>query len=700
MIETSGKPNRLIKEKSPYLLEHAYNPVDWYPWGKEAFDKARHENKPIFLSIGYSSCHWCHVFRKESLEDPEIARMLNNNFVSIKVDREERPDIDEIYMKSVVTMTGSGGWPLNVFLTPSLEPFYGGTYFPPSPRYGMPSFSNVLRSISQAWKSDRKKIVESASEMKGSLRELYEFRKSPDSKIDRAPIEECYEALAGSFDSSHGGFGEAPKFPTPSNLLFLMRYHNEKKSDSTLSLNMVRKTLDSMMRGGIFDQVGGGFHRYSTDRYWLIPHFEKMLYDNALLAIAYSEAFVVTRNEEYSRIVSETLDWVLREMKDPQGGFYSAIDADSPDGEGSYYSWTFEEVDSTLKTAGFKAEEVQAVSKFFSITHEGNFEGGRTVLTAKPPVIAAKDTDISAEELSNLIDRGRDLLLSKRAERPKPSIDDKILTGWNGLMISAFSKAYDALGEEKYLSVAKACADFVLENLYADGGGGEKKLLRRYRMGESKGDAVLEDYAFLVNGLIDLYESGFESRYLAEALALSKMMIAKFYDEAGGGFFQTVEGTADLIARAKDTFDGALPSGNSVAILVCLRLAEMTVNDELRKKATDSLLAFWEAISRQPASFTEMITALQFLLSSPKEIVVSGRLSDSQTRSLIGVLRSRFLPNSTLLLADEGGLKISPLIQDRIPVIGDAPKVFVCSNFTCKLPSKSEIELIKALEGM
>jgi uncharacterized protein len=693
--DSTKKGNHLLNEKSPYLLQHAQNPVDWYPWGKEAFEKAKRENKPIFLSIGYSSCHWCHVMEKESFEDNEIAELLNRYFVSIKVDREERPDVDEIYMKAVVAMTGSGGWPLNVFLTPSLDPFYGGTYFPPSPRYGMPSFSNVLRSISQSWRSDRKKIADSASQMKESLKELYDFKKNADSKLDASPISECYEALAGSFDEEYGGFGTAPKFPTPSNLFFLLRYYADKKS-SSLSLKMVTKTLNTMMRGGIYDQVGGGFHRYSTDRYWLVPHFEKMLYDNALLISAYSEAFLITKDEGYANVVRETIEWAAQEMKSERGGFYSAIDADSSEGEGSFYSWTLDEFSRALSSNGFRAEELSALTKYFSVTREGNFEGERTILTAKAPGVVEIEIGLSGIEFAELLKRGKKTLLEARAGRPKPSIDDKILTGWNGLMISALSEAHGILKDPRFLEIATDCTNFILTELCKKDTAGEVKLLRRYRAGEAAGEGMLEDYAFLVNGLLDLYEAGFNARYLEEAVTLSKIMISNFFDETGGGFYQT-KGTGELIVRPKDAFDGALPSGNSLAALVCLRLAEITTEEIFRKCANDTLLAFWEAVSRQPPSFTQMLVALQFLLGKPKEIVVSGKSEDPDTKALVEVIRSRFLPQSILILADEKTGRLSPLVEGRLPSPGNPSRVFVCSNFSCKLPSKTEIELTQAL---
>ena len=692
--DDEGTSNRLSREKSPYLLEHANNPVDWYPWGREAFTKAKRENKPIFLSIGYSSCHWCHVMRHESFEDPEIAKLMNDSFVSIKVDREERPDVDEIYMKSVVAITGSGGWPLSVFLTPSLEPFYGGTYFPPTPRYGMPSFSNVLRSISQSWKSDRKKLVESASQLKSSIKDMYEMKKAVDSSLTDSIFLDTFNELAGSFDSQYGGFGSAPKFPSPSNLFFLTRYYSAKRSN--LSLTIVSKTLDSMMHGGIYDQVGGGFHRYSTDRYWLVPHFEKMLYDNALLIWAYCEGFLLTGNKEYKRVVEEISEWVLREMQNAEGGFFAAQDADSPEGEGSYYVWTPDEMEKAFASSEKLRGKSDLVSNYFSLTRQGNFENGKTILTAKP--LATLKTGQSEKENEQLLKEAKKVLLEFRDKRPKPFTDDKILTSWNGLMISALSKAFQVFGKEKYLVAGKKAADFVLEKLSSQNPEGKIHLLRRFRQGESKGAPVLEDYSFFVNGLLDLYEAGFDAKYLEVAFELGETMVSDFYDKIVGGFFQAPADTPDLIARAKDAFDGALPSGNSIAALVCLRLAEISSDAKWKDVARDTFLAFWDLIQKQPTSFTEMLVALQFYLGNPKEVVVSGELDSVEVKEFLKVLRHTFLPNSVILLASASVEKMSPLVAERLPVEGGKPKVFVCSNYTCKLPSTTKDELLAALE--
>ena len=689
--ETKRKPNRLIHETSPYLLQHAYNPVDWYPWGDEAFRKARTENKPIFLSIGYSSCHWCHVLAHESFEDKDIAKFLNDNFVSIKVDREERPDVDEVYMKAVMSMTGSGGWPMTVFLTPSLEPFFGGTYFPLTPRYGMPSFINVAKGISGSWKTERKKMVESAAQMKNALKEMYDLKKDPNSNIDDSLLMECYNNLASSFDEAYGGFSGSPKFPTPSNLFFLTRY--SKLKSSKLAINMVTKTLDSMMRGGICDHVGGGFHRYSTDKYWLVPHFEKMLYDNALLSLAYSEAFLITKNEEYAGVVRETLTWILREMRSPDGGFYSAQDADSPEGEGSYYVWNLKDLHDAL---GSTITNPEVVSKYFSITNEGNFEESKTILTVKPLAMVASEFGLNEKEIGTIIQKSKGMMLDLRNKRTKPLTDDKVVTSWNGLMISALSKAYCIIGNEEYLKAAISATELILKKL-ATTVDGKIRLSRSFRDGEARGEGVLEDYSFLINGLIDLYEASFEPRYLETAISLCDSMIAKFHDANGGGFFLTDANTKNLIVRPKDAYDGATPSGNSVAALVCSRLAEFTSRDDFRNASKDTFETFWNIMTNQPSSFTEMLVALQFYLAKTKEIVISGDPKSADTKNLLNALRSEFLPNSIVLLADKRLAGLTPLVKDRIPLDGEKTRAFVCTNFTCKLPSTTPEELLAAL---
>jgi uncharacterized protein len=683
------RPNRLINEKSPYLLEHAYNPVDWYPWGEEAFQKARRENKPIFLSIGYSSCHWCHVLRRESFEDAEVAKFLNENFVSIKVDREERPDVDELYMKAVVSMTGSGGWPLTVFLTPSLEPFFGGTYFPSTPRYGIPSFINIARGIAGSWRTERKSIVESGKQMKESLAQMYEYQKVSTSPLTGDILDECYNSLVGSFDQTNGGFSDYPKFPMPSNLFFLMRYFKTKKSK--LALGMVTKTLDAMMSGGVYDQIGGGFHRYSTDRYWLVPHFEKMLYDNALLATAYTEAFLLTKNEEYARIANETLQWAIREMRSTDGAFYASQDADSKEGEGTFYVWSPRDVQEALRS---EKSIVEPILNYFSITNEGNTDGGKTILTTKPAEIVATEFGIKVEEFNKILKNSKKEMLEYRNRRSKPPTDDKIITSWNGLILTALCKAYMAFGNETYLHEATAAAESILRRAHSTN---SLKLSRSFRDGEERGEGVLEDYSFFANGLIDLYEACFDPKYLRSAISLCESMLSDFGDPKGA-LYLTRKDAKNLIVRVKEGYDGAIPSGNSIAALALVRLAELCAREDFRNSAQDILDTFREPISAQPSSFTQMLSALHFIVSGPKEIVISGDLASKDTKELIGVLHSRFLPNSVFLLSSKDIEDVTPLVRERIASSGDRSKVFVCSNFTCKLPTSSKEQLIEMLE--
>jgi uncharacterized protein YyaL (SSP411 family) len=695
------KANHLIHEKSPYLIQHAHNPVDWYPWGDDAFRKARTGDKPIFLSIGYSSCHWCHVMAHESFEDPEVAKILNDDFVSIKVDREERPDVDEIYLKSVQSMTGSGGWPLSVFLTPCLEPFYGGTYFPPEPRYGVPGFGALLRSIAKAWKSDREKIKDSASQMKSALIESYKTLPSS-GVIDNSVFDACFDELAHAYDQEYGGFGVAPKFPTPSNLFFLSRYH--KSSGEKTPLSMLTRTLDSMSSGGIYDQLGGGFHRYSTDRMWLIPHFEKMLYDNALLVIAYTEGYLLTENANYRRRVDETLSWVLREMRSPEGAFFSAQDADSPLGEGAYYTWTPESMGQALSNSDEfshdSREALQLVLKYYHVTKEGNFEDESSILTSSSPLNEiAQELGMDESTANSLLEQARGVLLRSRSARPRPLTDDKILTSWNGMMISAMSKAYQVFKSERHLSAAISAADFILSRMtLRDAQNGRWKLMRRYRGGEVKEEGVLEDYAYFGNSLVDTYESSFDSKYLRSAIEICNAMIAEFYDESNGGFFEAAKDEV-LIARPKQAFDGAVPSGNSVAALFCLRIGEIASDEVLKKKAERTFRAFWNSIEFHPSSHTEMIVALDFFLHSPKEIVISGDLDNNETVALIDEVRKNFVPNSVLLFADPALEKDIPLFEGRVSGPGQEPSAYVCTNFTCKLPSKTPQELSLALKN-
>jgi uncharacterized protein len=696
------KPNRLITEKSPYLLEHAYNPVDWFPWSDDAFQKAKREDKPIFLSIGYSACHWCHQFRRESFEDTEVAKILNSNFVSIKVDREERSDVDEIYMKAVTSMTGSGGWPLNVFLTPSLEPFYGGTYFPPVARHGLPAFRTVLKGISDAWNSDRQNILESAARMKQGLIELYTANDPGKPNLDDSILDLCFNELASSFDREFGGFGGAPKFPSPSNLFFLLRYH--KKTGLKAPLLIVTKTLDRMAAGGIYDHIGGGFHRYSTDREWLVPHFEKMLYDNSLLSLAYTEGYLVTKDNFYRQVSEETLEWALREMRSNEGGFYSAQDADTPEGEGSFYVWNRSNIETALSQVGGWDKQLiprilDITCEYFGITDEGNFEGGKSILTTSKERAEKISTQykLNSDELESIMRQSKIALLEYRNKREKPFTDDKVLASWSGLMISAMSKAYQAFGKDKFLLAAESSANFVLTKLCETRKGKPQKMIHRYRDGDSKVEGLLEDYAYFINGLLDLYESDFEYSYLRSAIDLAEIMNKEFYDKKDGGFFSTSEGSRDLIARPKEAFDGAIPSANSVACLALFRLAEITSREEFANKAEASIKFFSPKIESRPSAFAFMVSALSFRLGKPKEIVFSADRNSAELQDLLKSLRSQFVPNSVVILAEEKARDLTPLVENRLPGPDARPKVFVCTENVCKLPVIGKEDLISAL---
>ncbi|MFN4218072.1 MAG: thioredoxin domain-containing protein [Candidatus Bipolaricaulia bacterium] len=588
-------PNRLIHETSPYLLQHANNPVDWYPWCEEALHKARRQDKPIFLSIGYSSCHWCHVMAHESFENDEIAQYLNEHFVSIKVDREERPDLDEIYMTAVQILTGQGGWPLTVFLTPDLKPFYGGTYFPPEDRWGRPGLLTVLRAIVELYRKEREKIVEQAERLTQYLGALQQPRPST-GLLTHDLLQRAYLAALQSFDREHGGFGGAPKFPHSMELSLLLRYwHRTRDSDA---LAMVELSLEQMARGGIYDQLGGGFHRYCVDAAWRIPHFEKMLYDNALLVWTYLEAHQITRKSLYRRLVEETLDYVMREMTSPEGGFFASQDADSP--EGAFYIWTPEEIAAVLGP-----EDGARACEYFGVV-----ESGANVLY-QPYTSEEFATKIgmTLSEYEAWFARIREELWRARERRRKPARDEKILTAWNGLMVSAFARAHQILGHEEYLRAAQDAAHFCLTHLCQDGG-----LQRSYKDGQAKLNAYLEDYAFFVIGLLDLYEADPDPQWIEKTKSLSTTMIEKFWDEHAGGFFFTSTDHEPLPVRPKSFYDGATPSGNSAAAFALLRLAEMTNDKTLRAKAEQTLHLCHDFMEQAPQALCYMLSALDFYL--------------------------------------------------------------------------------------
>ena len=649
-------PNRLANETSPYLVQHKDNPVDWYPWGEEALERARAEDKPILLSIGYSACHWCHVMEHESFEDPETAALMNERFVPIKLDREERPDLDAIYMEACVAMTGAGGWPLNVFLTPDQLPFYAGTYFPPEQRGGMPSWRRVLEAVAKAWDENRDEIRQGGTRIAERLQggALLEPSKEP---MDARRLEDAVQVLRDSYDRANGGFGGAPKFPPASVIEFLLR-RGERE--------MTAGTLRAMARGGMYDQVGGGFARYSVDAQWLVPHFEKMLYDNALLARAYLHGWQVLGDEQFREVACETLDWALLEMRAPEGGFYSALDADSEGEEGRFYVWTVEELREVL------GDDADAAIRYFGATESGNFEG-RNILTRgeDPP-----------PELPEL----RRRLYERRSKRDWPGLDDKRLTAWNALMVSALADAGAVLERADYVEAAATCADFVLRELRDQDG----RLLRTFKDGTAKLNAYLEDHGFLLEALLTLYEATFDPRWFAAAREIADAMIARFGDESRGGFFETSSDHEQLVARRKDLDDNPIPAGNSSAAYGLLRLAALTGEHDYEGRAVGVLRLLHEVAVGHPQAFAHLLQAMDFQLSQVKEVALVG----DDTHALERVVRERFRPHLVLAGGPADGV---PLLAERTPVDG-RPAAYVCENFVCKRPVTEPAEL-EALLG-
>ncbi|MBW1851269.1 MAG: thioredoxin domain-containing protein [Deltaproteobacteria bacterium] len=689
--ETNQKKtvNRLANEKSPYLIQHKNNPVDWYPWGKEAFEKAKKENKPVFLSIGYATCHWCHVMAHESFEDEEVAQLLNKYFVSIKVDREERPDIDNIYMTVCQSLTGSGGWPLSIFMTPEAEPFYAGTYFPKVGRMGIPGLMDTLKKIATLWEKDSGQLIEVGEKITEHINFKPAPRK-PSSTLGSDTLKKGFEQLKSSFDPKNGGFGSSPKFPTPHQLTFLLRWY--KRSADSSALEMVEKTLLGMRRGGIFDQIGFGFHRYSVDAEWLVPHFEKMLYDQALLAMAYIEAFQVTGKDAFSRTAKEIFAYVLRDMTAPEGGFYSAEDADSEGKEGQFYLWTPSEIERQL------GEELgKRISKFYDVTKSGNFEGGHSI--PHVPVshrIFAEKEGIDLAKFEKTLENARERLFQERKGRIHPLKDDKILTSWNGLMIAALAKGSRVLGNQAYANAAKGAADFILKSLKMKDG----RLLRRYRQGDADYPGYLDDYAFMVWGLIELYEATFEVSYLEEAIALNKAMVDIYWDEKEGGFYFTGEGNETLITRSKEIYDGALPSGNSVAALNLLRLGRMTGNVDFEQMAEQLINVFAAQVISYPSGYSQLLVAIDFIVGPGQEIVIAGDPSTKATQKMLRTVHRKFLPHNVLLFKRNGPegkrlTSISPFVEAMTPLNQQAT-AYVCKQYACQTPitNISELEAI------
>ena len=624
--------NRLANEKSPYLLQHAHNPVDWYPWGPEAFEKARREDKPIFLSVGYSTCHWCHVMERESFENEPIARLMNEGFVNVKVDREERPDIDEIYMKAVQAMTGSGGWPMSVFLTPDLEPFFGGTYFPPQGQHGRPGFAELLTALSRAWREDRASLVKRGALLAQHIAD--EGRIETASDLDPAVLDLSLSALQQSFDPRWGGFGGAPKFPHALDLRLCLRHW--KRTGDASALKVATFTLDRMSAGGIHDQLGGGFHRYSTDEEWLIPHFEKMLYDNALLVPAYLEAFLATREPRYAHVARECCEWVLREMVTATGGFASSQDADSEGQEGKYFAWTPQQLAQVLG-----AKHGAWAAAWFGVTEAGNFEHGASALWRHDaPQTVARGLGVPLAELDSAMADARTKLFAARATRVRPATDDKVLAAWNGLMISALAQAWQITHEDRFLTAARRAATYVLTGMRQDDG----RLFAAARNGRAHLNAYLDDYAFVIQALVDLYESDFDERWLHEALVLESILADRLEDAGAGGFFTTARDHEKLIARLKNPQDGALPSGNGVQALNLLRLAELTGRRDLAERARRTIRAVGALANRYPAAFSQVLIAVDWLAAGPREIVVAGRLGDQRADEMLRHVRSTFLP--------------------------------------------------------
>lgn len=691
-------PNHLANESSPYLLQHKNNPVDWYPWGEEALAKSKAENKPIFLSIGYSACHWCHVMEHESFEDEEIAKYVNEHFIAVKVDREERPDIDQIYMHAVQMMTGRGGWPMTVFLTPDLKPFFAGTYFPPKRKGQHAGFDEVLRAVNDAWTNRQEQVVEGADKITAQL----QSQDTTAGELSRALFNEAAKSLQRSHDPTWGGFGQAPKFPHTMDLQLLMR-HWFRTGDND-SLAAVRTTLDRMAAGGIYDHLGGGFARYSVDARWLVPHFEKMSYDNALLTLVYLDAFLVTDDAHYERVIRETLDYILRDMTDAAGAFYSTEDADSEGEEGKFYIWTLTQLEEVLGT-----EAAETFARVYDVTEQGNFEDPHHPKPASAEKTSILNLPKTIKQAANVLGRdekklreelaaSRAKLFAARDKRVHPGKDDKVIVAWNGLMIDAMARAGVALAEPRYVEAAKKCAEFLLENLRREDG----RLLHTWRHGKAKLDAYLDDYSALANSLVTLYESTFEGRYLEAAAELVAMMQEHFSDSEAGGYFYTADDHEQLITRNKDFMDNATPCGNSLAATVLVRLAKLTGDSMYADAAESTLSAAAGIMEKYPSAAGQMLIALDLHLGPAFELVLSGDPGDQRTLEALDLVRGRFLPN--IVMAGALGAKspapLESLLAGKEPDRGQAPKLYVCEDFLCRAPVEGMDAIRAALEKL
>jgi len=697
--------NQLADAQSPYLLQHKDNPVDWYPWGEAAFEKAKAEDKPVFLSIGYSTCHWCHVMEEESFEDPEVAEAMNGTFVSIKVDREERPDIDGLYMSVCQMMSGRGGWPLTVLLTPDKKPFYATTYLPKQGRFGRMGMMDLIPRVRQLWTGQRDELLSEADKITSTLEEASVQAASGDT-VDADTLDQAYQQLADRFDPTHGGFGSAPKFPSPHNLLFLLRYALRAEDDH--ALDMVETTLDRMRLGGLFDHVGYGFHRYSTDQQWLLPHFEKMLYDQAMLVMAYAEGYQVFGKETYAETIRETIEYVTRDLRDSTGAFYSAEDADSETDtgemeEGAFYVWSIDEVREVLDD-----EQAELVIDVFNLQPDGNYveeatreKTGRNILHLKAPLAnLAEARGMDEAALREAIEAARDRLFRRRTSRPRPRLDDKVLTDWNGLMIAALAKAARALDTSKYAEVAADAAEFLLDTMRDDDG----RLLHRYRNGNAAIRAHLDDFAFLIWGLIELYQTTFEAEWLGEALCLMQEALDHHWDDAHGGFHITADDGEALIVRQKEFYDGAVPSGNSAALYDLLRLARMAERPDWEARAQELVAVAAGQLQEQPSGFTALLVGVDVALGPAQEVVIAGDPDAADTRAMLQKLHQVFAPRTVALLRqtdqDEPLItRYAPFTTEHHPIDGRAA-AYVCEHYQCDAPTTDPETLHDALRAL
>ncbi len=676
--------NRLIHEKSPYLLQHANNPVDWFPWGPEAFEKAERENKPIFLSIGYSTCHWCHVMEQESFEDPEVARLMNETFVSIKVDREERPDIDMLYMTVAQLMTGGAGWPLTIVMTPTKEPFFAATYIPKETNSQLVGMLDFIPRVKAFWSNEQTKVRDSVAKINQALQHV--LSGTSGEELDESTLQAAFNELASRFDHRYGGFGGAPKFPTPHNLLFLLRYW--RRSGDGEALQMVEKTLEQMRLGGMYDHIGYGFHRYSTDSQWRVPHFEKMLYDQALLAQAYTEAYQATAKKDYAEVAEEIFSYVLRDMTAPEGGFYSAEDADSEGSEGKFYQWTEGEIKQVLD-----GDELELAVTLFNIKSEGT----NILYMSQPIQNLAAGMGMSVADLQNKLDIIRQKLFRYREERIHPHKDDKILTDWNGLMIAALAKGARVFNKPEYALAAERAVNFVTNNMMTS----EGWLLHRYRDGEAAVLAYVDDYTFFIHGLLELYETTFDPTYLQQAITLNEDLLERFWAN-DGAFYFTANNAESLLVRQKEISDGAIPSGNSVAMLNLLRLGRITADPSLEVKAVAIGRVFADTVNRMPSAHSQLMVAVDFAIGPSYEIVIVGRSGAADTDDILAQLSKRFIPNKVVILRPAEDKKhlineIAPFVR-HYEMMNDKATVFVCVNYACALPTtevNTMLELLK-----